>query len=133
MSNAIRIVILYAGLIFVALMIVSVWPVGADRLLVVMPGQAAAKSMSPSTVSLNQASHHKIYTALSGSDARVIDQVSSSSFIVAVPRGSMTAKGASTDFIRTLYGNGALLVINAAGDFGCGSPQKAPSFRSETI
>ncbi|WP_262694425.1 hypothetical protein [Kordiimonas aquimaris] len=113
------ILVLYCVTVLLCLGALMLWPTGTQRLLVVVPQGENAHSALLSTAD------QYAFSMIAGTSARVVDQVSSNSFIIATP------ENVSAAFVRHLYGAGALVVVNAAGDFGCVGTQKPASFRRE--
>ena len=119
MPRTAPIVTVYCAAALLSVAMLALWPAGTQRLLVVVPSSKTAHQL------LTSGTHQYAFHLIAGSDARIVDQVSPNSFIIATP------ENVSAAFVRQLYRDGALLVINAAGDFGCSGIQKTTPFRSE--
>jgi hypothetical protein len=118
MVSAPKIVTAYCAVIFSALLLLLFWPANTDRLLVIV--SANIKSDVPL---LGLGGDQRLYAALDGIDARVVEQVNNHSFIIAI------ASEKSGEIASQLMSNGAVLVVNAKGDFGCSGSLERPSFR----
>lgn len=119
MSKNFKIVSVYCASVFLALLALIFWPANTDRLLVVVPGVDASQNSR-----FAQSAHQYIFAALANTDARVVGQVGDQSFIVA------TTPDMAAGLAKILYENGAYIVVNAQGDFGCSGKALSPSFRS---
>ena len=117
MTSSMRYLACYVFAAFVALLALTLWPMGSDTLLVVV-------SVDETTsVDRSVQADRAIFSLLADNEARLLNKVGTTMFIVATPKGEGGA------FVNQFYEKGAFLVLNAAGLAGCSKIEETTVFR----
>lgn len=120
MQSSLKGVMYYCSISFVAIVGLAAWPFNSDQLLVILPSQASHSSLVG-----HQGTSQAIFKTLAGTNATLVEQLTSQSYIVSV------STAADHKIIERLYQNGAFLVLNAAGFAGCGEQKPQQALRRE--
>lgn len=121
MSSPLRVLSVYVGAAFFALLALVLWPHNSNKLLVFMPAVDAQGEPASATVDA------PYFSITANINVRLLNKVGRNGYVITVPLGEGNA------VVEQLYRNGAFLVLNAANLDGCAGTQDRTAFRRNPI